>query len=510
MTSSQRLRTTIDSVTIFNICTTSDQAWIPSQITIESWVLLQTRKRKRRQRNDFVEAFKGQVNEFKVCAQSKQVKEVLIQHAYQHADLTLQTSPPSFPRHRPNYIYPSNKIDWQPAEDIDGIFDAFHGFIVMGIIILETDVMGEDTCEEKLFTFLYNARAHHRAPKLSKMFNAEFSIQRNIDCSFEYLQTNLQQYEAVICDNNMTVDGMRYVHPADLDPDKSASKKLNRCLEKCPSNALLVQDRCVKHLKQCRLVEFYHGFVCYLYLQTDSESETSQSTTFGSCPLAPKEDVGDVEVQFDPEEEQVEVSKETFDVGLTLASLVNAAIGWQLIKDTFNEAKFGELNLPTDEQFESKTTQLGLENMGRPVAARAQVMNSQSIHLWGWSMLEMDENQMVLVYDDSFLRKGHCKELSLEYKARMQHCLTTLGVSATKRAAMVDALLEVGYTQAQAEEVALGMIDVVPTDTQQEREDKQHHWDVLIEGARERLLQRISVAIRFPTDVDFLDPTLIP
>ncbi|MCO5582031.1 hypothetical protein L7F22_035922 [Adiantum nelumboides] len=109
--------------------TTDDQAWIPSQITIESWVLLQTRRRKRRQCNDFVEAFQGQVKEFKVCAQSKQVKEVLIQHAYQHADLRLQTSPPSFPRHRPNYIYPSNRIDWQPVESIAGIFYAFHGFI---------------------------------------------------------------------------------------------------------------------------------------------------------------------------------------------------------------------------------------------------------------------------------------------------------------------------------------------------------------------------------------------
>ncbi|MCO5551402.1 hypothetical protein L7F22_004905 [Adiantum nelumboides] len=109
--------------------TADDQAWIPCRITIESWVLLQIMRRKRRQHNDFVEAFKGQVKEFKVCAQSKRVKEVLIQHAYQHADLRLQKSPPSFPRHRPNYIYPSNRTDWQLVESIVVIFDAFHGFI---------------------------------------------------------------------------------------------------------------------------------------------------------------------------------------------------------------------------------------------------------------------------------------------------------------------------------------------------------------------------------------------
>ncbi|MCO5583456.1 hypothetical protein L7F22_037367 [Adiantum nelumboides] len=199
----------------------------------------------------------------------------------------------------------------------------------MGIIVLETDIVGEDTCEEKLFTFLYNARAHHRGPKLSRMFNAaEFSIQKIIDCSFEYLQTHLQQYdEAVIGYNSMTVDGMRYVHPANLDPDKSASRTLNCCLEKCPSNALLVQARCMKHFKKCCLVEFYHGFVCYLYLQTDGESETFQSTTFDSCPLESEEEVDDVEVQFDPKEEQVKVSKETFDTDLTLASLADATIG---------------------------------------------------------------------------------------------------------------------------------------------------------------------------------------
>ncbi|MCO5591322.1 hypothetical protein L7F22_045304 [Adiantum nelumboides] len=45
---------------------TADQAWIPSRITIKSLVLLKTRRRKRRQRNDFVEAFKGQVKEFKL------------------------------------------------------------------------------------------------------------------------------------------------------------------------------------------------------------------------------------------------------------------------------------------------------------------------------------------------------------------------------------------------------------------------------------------------------------
>ena len=156
MTTSRRPHTTINSISVFNGYTTDDNAWISSRITIGSWVLLQTRRRKRRQQNDFMEAFKGQVKEFKVCAQSKRVKEVLIQHAFHHADLRLQTPPPGFPRNRPNckcftlltfdYYYgrvdvimygitycryPSNRISSRrlAVQCIVGIFDSFHAFI---------------------------------------------------------------------------------------------------------------------------------------------------------------------------------------------------------------------------------------------------------------------------------------------------------------------------------------------------------------------------------------------
>ncbi|MCO5597591.1 hypothetical protein L7F22_051670 [Adiantum nelumboides] len=239
---------------------------------------------------------------------------------------------------------------------------------------------------------------------------------------------------------------------------------------------VLLQTRKRKR-RQCNdFVEAFKGQV--KEFKMDGESETSQSTNFGSCPLAPKEKVGNVEVHFDPEEEWVEESKKTFDVGLILTSLVDATIGckqesqnkeenlplncapsfamagdshyilltnimhelniredycldaianfcesdigcvddevdqhliadtgvhdsqfiskWQLMKDTFNEAN-GESNLPTNEQFKSTTKQLGLENMGRPVAPISQAMNSQSTHLWGRLMLEMDENQMVII-----------------------------------------------------------------------------------------------------------------
>ena len=81
-----------------------------------------------------------------------------------------------------------------------------------------------------------------------------------------------------------------------------------------------------KHSKKCRLVKFYHAFICYLYLLTKGNLETSQEPNFGSCPLATEGDEEDVGVEFDPKDEKIEVSKETLDASLTLASLANATL----------------------------------------------------------------------------------------------------------------------------------------------------------------------------------------
>ncbi|MCO5599547.1 hypothetical protein L7F22_053653 [Adiantum nelumboides] len=189
----------------------------------------------------------------------------------------------------------------------------------------------------------------------------------------------------------------------------------------------------------------------FIDFKIDGELETSQSTPLGSCPLEPEEEVEDVEVQFDPKEEQLKVSKETFDAGLALASLADAAIGckqespnkkvtlplnctptfamagnthYVLLTNimhelniredcylaaivNFCEADMGFLNDDeVDQHLIADTTVHDSQFTSRPVALRAQVMNSESIHLWGRSMLEMDENHMVLLYDDSFLRRA--------------------------------------------------------------------------------------------------------
>ena len=87
-------------------------------------------------------------------------------------------------------------------------------------IVLESDDDEAETCEEKLFMFLYNSRAHHRAPELVKLFNEELSLQRIIANSNEYLHTHLEEYATVSRQNSLTINGVRYVYPFDLATEK--------------------------------------------------------------------------------------------------------------------------------------------------------------------------------------------------------------------------------------------------------------------------------------------------
>ena len=64
MTKYQRPCTTSDFVRIFNSYTIDDETWIPSRISIKSWVLFQIR-RKKKQHNDFVEDFKDKLKSSK-------------------------------------------------------------------------------------------------------------------------------------------------------------------------------------------------------------------------------------------------------------------------------------------------------------------------------------------------------------------------------------------------------------------------------------------------------------
>ena len=90
----------IQSITVYNnYCPDSNQ-WLPTIISMNSWILLQRKKRKVTNYNDYLHSFKGRVRGFKVS--NSNVQEVRIQHAYMHSELRFESWPDRLPRHRPN------------------------------------------------------------------------------------------------------------------------------------------------------------------------------------------------------------------------------------------------------------------------------------------------------------------------------------------------------------------------------------------------------------------------
>ena len=167
---------------------------------------------------------------------------------------------------------------------------------------LELDDEAEQSQAEKLYMFLYYAKAHHRAPELSQVFNVEFPFEKIIETNKSYLDEREREYADRVSANAIMFDGERYVHLSDFSADAVVKRKLNRCLEKMPSFVSRVEEKCPMHSKKCRLLQFMYGFVCFLHLLTeDSEPETAQLAS----TVAPLEDEGgDEEVAIDPAEER--------------------------------------------------------------------------------------------------------------------------------------------------------------------------------------------------------------
>ena len=144
----------------------------------------------------------------------------------------------------------------------------------------ESDEEAKQSCAEKLFMFLYNAKAHHRAAELSHIFNAEFPFEKIMETCRDVLRDSEQEYADVVSNNAITVDGERHIHISDFAVGTVEKRKVNRCLEKMPSTVSRSQENCPLHSKRCRLIPFYYGFLCFLNLHIDdSELKTAQLPT---------------------------------------------------------------------------------------------------------------------------------------------------------------------------------------------------------------------------------------
>lgn len=98
---SRRPSSQIEAIIVANTLDEQSQ-WIPLTISKGSWVLLQTRKRKKTSFNEFLDHWKARVKDFSLMGTQKTIKEVLVQHVYMHKELSLSERPEGLPLHRPN------------------------------------------------------------------------------------------------------------------------------------------------------------------------------------------------------------------------------------------------------------------------------------------------------------------------------------------------------------------------------------------------------------------------
>ena len=59
------------------------------------------------------------------------------------------------------------------------------------------------------------------------MFNANLAIQWIVESSMKYLQKHFQDFEAIIFENSLTIDGLRFVHGNELVPKERSIQRVN-------------------------------------------------------------------------------------------------------------------------------------------------------------------------------------------------------------------------------------------------------------------------------------------
>ena len=74
--------------------------WPLTILPMNSWMLVQKKKRRLINYNDYLHSFKGRLTKFKVSGSTD--KEVKIQHAYMHSKIKFESWPNKLSCHKPN------------------------------------------------------------------------------------------------------------------------------------------------------------------------------------------------------------------------------------------------------------------------------------------------------------------------------------------------------------------------------------------------------------------------
>ena len=104
-------------------------------------------------------------------------------------------------------------------------------------LVYETDDEHAPSPAENLYMLLYELNIAERLGDFTEMFDNDIIVDHIIKPNCVALQPLQSEYEEIYSSSCLVIDGMRYVHVADLYTDDVLKRKLLWALEKIPNAA---------------------------------------------------------------------------------------------------------------------------------------------------------------------------------------------------------------------------------------------------------------------------------
>lgn len=148
------------------------------------------------------------------------------------------------------------------------------------------------------------------------MFNSDVSLAHLIKPNLVALQPLQNEYGEKFSNKSVEVDGGVFLHLSDISTDRIMKRKMQRAVEKLPSDAIKDVTECLVHPKKtCKLIDFQYGFLCFLHSMTSAESvpqvEDGQSVAVDE-EMGAEEEVHEESASIDLEHERMEAEQQLF------------------------------------------------------------------------------------------------------------------------------------------------------------------------------------------------------
>ncbi|MCO5600509.1 hypothetical protein L7F22_054622, partial [Adiantum nelumboides] len=269
-----------------------------------------------------------------------------------------------------------------------------------------------------------------READIRPMFNPQFSLEEWIAAGRPYLGDFESSYREKIEGGLVEVEGMCFVHTKDISSDLTKKHVFFRSWLKLPVHLRRNDIKCSLHSRKCQIVEYSAGFILYLHLILEEHSDaTDETSAVGgelACPrsgtlqvlkgvqlpkgalptsILPTIPIGDLHYVMLNDIMELFDLREDYCLAIVAQNLKEE----DAIIDP--EQNKYETTLPTEEEFKAVQERLGITDMGRTHSStlsqastsRSRSKAEKSVHLWNKPLVEEDENQKLIVYDDDFI-----------------------------------------------------------------------------------------------------------